>query len=214
MIRVSLRSEDRAWSAKIGKIRWTKSKGKKSRFPDSTEADHAFGAAGELAFCRALGLPWPAHHETYHELPDVHPFWEIRTARQPRGLKGIKVVPEDPDYELSVWVSGKMPVFEILGYLRVGGVKRHPEWWGDPRKKKRPIWLAPPHKMIEINTGIHDVCHLLPARRVTTSILLPDATLATRWEPDDASDIWICMICEKRSVDEVVLEEDRPPVRG
>lgn len=197
VITVNLNGADREWAAKIGKIRWIKSKDKKSRFKGAKEDDHIVGAAGELAFCRALGLPWPAYYDTFHELPDVHPFWEIRTAR-PHGLKGIKVAKEDPDHELVVWVRGKMPSFEVMGYLRVGGIKMHPEWHGDPGKKKRPIWLAPPTKMIEIDRFTHEGCKYLRARHEVTTVVLPDATLGMRWVPDESSDVWICFVCGRR----------------
>lgn len=180
MIRISLHSDDRRWATEIGKARWTYSKKIKSkpRFADAKEEHHIIGAGGELAFCRALRLPWPASNRTYKSEPDVPPRWEVRTSP---GMRGVKVTPEDDDDALVVWVAGKMPVFEIMGYIRAGGAKRHPEWFVDPGSRKRSIYLVPPNRMIEIEPGFHSA----------------HAFMQDLWGD------WFCALCGAESKDEV-----------
>lgn len=156
MIRVKLGEGDQKWATQVGRGRWksSKEKGSKSRFPDAKEIDHIDGCGGELAFCRALGLTWPASIDTYHSQPDVYPNWEVRTLRRMAGVK-VLTEKEDPDSRLVVWVRGQMPTFEIMGYIVAGGARRHPEWKSDPGNRGRPIWLVPEGRMVPIDSSFH-----------------------------------------------------------
>lgn len=50
--------------------------------------NHRLGARGELAFCVFMGIEWTPDAWAFHDLPDVPPDFEIRTARALRlGLK-------------------------------------------------------------------------------------------------------------------------------
>lgn len=160
MIQIHLRPPDQQWATEIGQRRWASSQRRKSkaRFAGAKEQDHIDGAGGELAFARALGLPWPATVDVYKAVPDVFPNWEVRTFRR---MRGIKVAPEDPDDALVVWVAGKLPDYQIMGYIRAGGAKTHPEWYQDPGGRGRAIFLVPPHRIIEINPGFHSLCAYL-----------------------------------------------------
>jgi len=163
MIPVRLSSNDVKWAMEVGNDRWLRAKKRKSkaRFKGAKLEHHLMGAGGELAFCRALGLAWPASLDSYHDdnKPDVYPNWEVRTA--PR-MRGVKVVDTDSDSRLAVWVRGdrpdQNPTYEIMGYLRAGGVKRHLEWFKDRFEKDRAFWLAPERNMVPINPDFHDAC--------------------------------------------------------
>lgn len=170
MIQIRLTSNDIRWATQVGQVRWRRAvnKGSKARFAGAKEAHHLMGAAGELAFCRALSLPWPASIDSYSDegKPDVYPNWEVRTA--PR-MRGVKVVPTDPDSRLVVWVVGdvpaKDPVYTVMGYIRAGGAKRHAEWFEDPGGRDRAFWKVPEARMIPINPGFHSSCGYAPDER-------------------------------------------------
>lgn len=157
MIAVRLNAADMAWANKVGEARWARVKrnGSKAKFAGATMERHLEGARGELAFCRALGLVWPASDGTYLTAPDVWPNWEIRTSPS---MQGVKVVDTDPEHRLVAWVAGgRVPYFEVKGYIRAGGAKRHRDWYDDPGNRGRPIWLVPPARMIPIDPDFHSV---------------------------------------------------------
>lgn len=157
MIPVYLQPNDQGWVLRVAHERWkyVVEHNLQAQFPGATERDHQDGAGGELAFCRALGLKWPATVNTFTAVPDVSPNWEVRTLRK---LPGVKVVDTDPDDRLVAWVRGKLPRYEIMGYIIAGGAKQHGEWRKDPGKRKRPIWLVPENRMVPIDPGFHALC--------------------------------------------------------
>lgn len=154
MIPVHLTQADVAWATKVGRARWdmVQRQGRKAKFAGAKLEDHVDGAAGELAFCRAVGLVWPASNGWFTSAPDVWPDWEVRTLRR---MRGVKVVDSDPDHRLVVWVRGQVPKFEVMGFIRAGGAKQHADWRTDPGKRGRAIWLVPPDKMIPIDAKFH-----------------------------------------------------------
>lgn len=152
MIKHYLQPNDQAWALDVAHRRWRGGKGV-ARYGGAKEAHHQVGAMAELAFCRALDLEWPHFVDTFTTFPDVFPNWEVRYLSH---WQGVKVLKKDDDDRLCVWVAGKVPNFQIMGYLRAGGVKHHPEWW--QRKKEGSLWLAPPSRMVEINPDFHDYC--------------------------------------------------------
>lgn len=160
VIQIRLNSNDVRWATQVGQVRWRRARqrGSKARFAGANEGHHIDGAGGELAFCRALKLPWPASIDSYHNQPDVYPNWEIRTLRRKRG---VKVTPEDHEDRLVVWVQGQMPVFTIMGYIRAGGAKQHSEWFDDPGNRSRSAWFVPENRMVPINPGFHAMCAYL-----------------------------------------------------
>lgn len=162
MIPIRLNSNDIRWATQVGQTRWRRAQQRRSkaRFANAKEVDHIDGAGGELAFCRALGLPWPASIDSYsHEnKPDVYPNWEVRTLRR---MRGIKVTEEDHEDRLVVWVRGQMPSFEIMGYIRAGGAKQHADWYQDPGGRGRAFWKVPEARMIPIDHTFHAICSYL-----------------------------------------------------
>lgn len=176
MIPVYLDPSDQGFALRVAHERWryVEEHNLHAKFGGATEKDHQDGAGGELAFCRALKIPWQATINTFTEVPDVLPNWEIRTLRT---MPGVKVVDTDPDDRLVTWVKGQLPRYEVMGYIRAGGAKAHPEWHKDPGKRKRPIWLVPPSRMIPINPDFHRLC---------------------AWAQDDWG-LWSCAFCGKES---------------
>lgn len=156
MIPIHLSQADAAWAIAVGKARWAmvQRQGRKAKFAGAKLEDHIDGAGGELAFCRALGLIWPASNGWFTSAPDVWPNWEVRTLRR---MPGVKVTDTDPDDRLVAWVKGVMPSFEIMGYIRAGGAKKRAAWRKDPGKRGRAIWLVPPDQMISLDRGFHAV---------------------------------------------------------
>jgi hypothetical protein len=163
VIEVRLTSNDIRWAMQVGQVRWrrAKQKGSKARFKDAKEEHHLIGAAGELAFCRALDLPWPASVDSYSDegKPDVYPNWEVRCS--PR-MKGVKVTPQDHPDRLVVWVTGdvptKDPLYQIMGYMRAGGAQKRDEWFSDRYGKDRAFWKVPVYNMVPINPDFHRLC--------------------------------------------------------
>lgn len=77
-----LSAADLAWADAIAGNRLEEAirAGGRDRLGYNSLRSHELGARGELAFCRLLGIEWPARVNTFHALPDVDPDYEIRTA--------------------------------------------------------------------------------------------------------------------------------------
>lgn len=177
MIPVYLNPSDQGWALDIAHQRWkyVEEHHLQARFGDADEEKHQQGAMAELAFCRALGLEWPHTVNTFTEVPDVNPNWEVRFLSAGPKWRGVKVLEKDDDDRLVAWVTGKIPRFEVMGYFRAGGAKGHPEWWLP--KKVAPLWLVPESRMIPINPGFHDICPM----------------------GKDDWDMFFCVVCGRRS---------------
>lgn len=155
MIPVYLDPNEQIWALDIAHQRFKAVDGKgKPAFPGATEKHHQIGAGAELAFAKLVEVEWPASVNTFTSEPDVPPRWEVRWTK----LRGVKVRAKDAEDALCVWISGKFPRFEVMGYIRAGGAKRHPEWYDDPGKRGQSIWLVPPSRMIPIEPGFHRMC--------------------------------------------------------
>lgn len=101
------------------------------------------GACGELAAARALGLYWSGAAGVA-KLPDVGGSVEVRTAAQGR----LILRPDDPDDRRFVLVIGRVPTFDVCGWIYAGDGKRpeyakapngRPPAWFVPRSRLRPI---------------------------------------------------------------------------
>ncbi len=154
MIQIHLRPPDQQWATEVGQRRFQLLDGPGL----SKERDLIDSAGGQLAFARALGIEWQARIGTPPDAPDVFPSWKVRTTRT---TKGIRVSPDDPDDALVVWVSGKLPEYQIMGYIRAGGAKNHPEWFKNPGSRSRAVYLVPTNRIIEIDPGFHRLCEYL-----------------------------------------------------
>lgn len=154
MIRVTLDPNDQAWAGDVGKMRMAKAKGKpKWAYKDgrSGVSTHIIGAMAELAFCRGLGLVWPASEGVGRREPDVWPRWEVRWAGPPM----LKVATNDPPDRYAALVRGKIPNFEIIGYCIAGWAQRT-KTLQDPGKRGQPAYFVPIRELVPINPGFHD----------------------------------------------------------
>lgn len=99
---------------------------------------HVEGAAGELAFATAHGLPWIDVADDFSTLPgDVGPFQVRTTAR----MNGSLIVHErDPDDAPFVLVTGRVPRFVLRGWL-YGREAKDSRWWRTDTG--RPAYFVP-----------------------------------------------------------------------
>lgn len=127
----------------------------KPAFPGATVEDQIVGAEGELAFCKAAGLEWPAFVDTFTKVPDVMPNWEVRTSRR---MRACKVATTDPPDRLVVAVLKKSDAtFEVHGYIRAGGAQAHYPAV-DKGNRGKPAHFVPLDRLVPIDPGFHDLC--------------------------------------------------------
>jgi hypothetical protein len=151
VIQIHLNWEDRRWATEIGKARWNS-----PRRIGVKEEDRVDEAGAELALARVVGVEWPA---LINDPGLVFPDWRVRLLRQTKGFHaGVRVSSDDDDDAQVVWIAGGMPTFQLMGYIRAGGAKRHTEWIITPKTKRDPYIRVPTNRMIEINPGFHSLC--------------------------------------------------------
>lgn len=165
-IEVVLSPGDLRWAEEIAAKRVISSRKKRSkpRFAYKSDHDdlrqHTVGCWGELAFTRALDLPWPARVDAHKSLPDVEPFWEVRWASSLRSLS-VKTVwdPEeggDHPFELVAFVTGQAPGFEIHGYVVADWAQRNLPAV-DRNNAGRPAHWVNPYSLTPIEPDFHDM---------------------------------------------------------
>lgn len=176
MIAVTLTPDQVAWASRIGADRLRTAKGEPRwgyRGGRRSGLDtHVLGAQAELAFCLALGVPWPARVGNYKGA-DVDPEWEVRWST----LDAVKVTPNDGDDRLVALVRGESPEFRVVGYIRAGGAKRHYPL-ADPGNRGWPAHFVPARRLAPIDPGFHTV---------------------HGWHLTRAG--WVCAFCPETSVD-------------
>lgn len=159
MIRVTLSSRDMARGREVGVERARTVRFVDPRFPfegRNSEETHTLGAQGELAFCVATGLPWPATVNGFRKIPDVEPNWEVRFT--PGRPKVIPVGPHgDPPERLVAHVTGRPPSFEVVGYIIAGWVQSNVPL-SDPGGRGAPAHFFSPSILVPIDPGFHEVC--------------------------------------------------------
>ena len=201
MIEVRLSSNDLRWAREAGQARIDNAVGKpKWAYKDGRSGvdTHTIGAAAELAFCRALGLVWPARVGVGHLLPDVDPFWEVRWSGQPR----VPVKTNDRADQMVALVHGKMPVFTIVGYIMAGGAQKAIPLT-DPGNRKNPAHFVEERTLVPINHDYHAMCRYLRAEQ--DEVYIPAkkntaARVATRWRMVQQGGEWICCVCGGKEV--------------
>jgi hypothetical protein len=110
---VTLNPEQTRWAEETGAQRFALAPGK-PRFAYTGRdgrKTHQIGAMGELAVAVALNLEWPARVNTFRDLPDIDPYWEVRWGT----TKKVKVATDDKPDQIVMWVTGDPPSFEIHG---------------------------------------------------------------------------------------------------
>lgn len=175
MIKITLRSSDLDWAKREGarRLRDAEALGLKTSWPYGERSGldtHTLGCMGELAFCRVMGLEWPARNLNFKG-PDIDPYWEIRWASWPY----LKVRPDDKDHHLCVLVMGQPPTFSVIGYMKAQGAKREP--LRDPKDRGKPAHFIPANRLAPIEPGFHSTCGYV--KRV--------------------DGVWICVFCGTRS---------------
>lgn len=117
---VYLDADDLRWAADVALQRHVSvsKRGSKARWAysggQSSLEQHTKGCWGELAFCRGLGLEWPARVDSFLVLPDVDPFWEVRWSKR---LDFLPVKTLDKPHLLVAFVTGHPPDFTIHGFI-------------------------------------------------------------------------------------------------
>ena len=91
--------------------------------PSEAWGIHIEGAAGEMAVAKALGIYWQAGVNTFHD-PDVGDL-QVRT--RSRHDYELIVRENDNDKADFVLVTGRIPTFQVIGYIRGRDAKRS-EW--------------------------------------------------------------------------------------
>lgn len=161
-LEIVLDREEMRWAADVAVQRIDLAEGD-PRFEYSGARDglntHALGAMAELAFCRAVGLEWPAHVGTYRTEPDVPPFWEVRWSSK---INRAKIAVDDPPHYLVAHVTGRPPGFEIHGFILAGWVQQNvapkdlPDKDGKPRG--RAAHFIDTYHLSPIEIGFHGLC--------------------------------------------------------
>lgn len=96
------------------------------------------GAAGEMAAAKCLGAYWPPSIDTFHTLADIPPDWEVRT-RSGR-WDDLCITPSDDDAARVILVTGKLPDYQIHGWIRAGDGKQD-QWLG--RSGRGQVYYVP-----------------------------------------------------------------------
>ncbi len=160
MITVYLNDSELRRARDVGerRFRTVDRKSLRPAFPGATVEDQIVGAEGELAFCKAVHLPWPASVDTFTKEPDVWPNWEVRTSRR---LRQCKVARKDPPDRLVVAVLKVIDRFEIHGYIRAGGAQKHYPAH-DKGGRGKAAHFVPLDRLVPINDDFHSACGYAP----------------------------------------------------
>jgi len=103
------------------------------------------GAAGEMAYAKALGFYWPASVNRFRGQGDVGAV-EIRTARR-HGFS-LPIRPDAKDDAQYVLVTGVMPNFRVVGWI-TGGEGKQDRWLREANGD--PAYFVPPAALWPIN---------------------------------------------------------------
>lgn len=100
------------------------------------------GAGAEQAYCKYRGVFWPATIGNFHGA-DVGKIIQVRWSR-----KDVLIVRPpnwrnqgDNDEHLFVLVTGKMPDYQVRGWIRGGDAKRSE--WEVKSSDRSPCWMVP-----------------------------------------------------------------------
>lgn len=150
---IVLSREDMLWGKRVGIDRSHKSKNRKPSFAYEPgfgpNTQHILGARGELAFCRLMGLEWPARVNTFRDKPDVDPDWEVRTSpiasvvkvdvRDPEGYRVVQVVSDHGS-----------DAFTITGFILVRTALQMDRFLDDPGNRGKAAYFIPRNLLVPI----------------------------------------------------------------
>jgi len=104
-------------------------------------------AAAECAVAKALGKYWPASVNTFKGKPDIPPDIEVRQTHHANGRLLIRER-DDPGYKY-VLVTGRIPTFEIRGFILGNDGKNH--LFQDAPNDRAPAYFVPQDKLNELD---------------------------------------------------------------
>lgn len=100
---------------------------------------HVEGAAGELAFSKAMNIHWEAHSNVF-KVPDIGSNLQIRTRSHDDW--DLIVRDNDSDDEIFILLVGEIPNYRVVGWIRGVDAKRA-EWYKDMGKRGKPAYFVP-----------------------------------------------------------------------
>lgn len=100
---------------------------------------HVEGAAGELALAKACGVYWPASVNTFRDGEDVTGY-EVRTRSKP--YYDLILRPNDDPEKRYVLITGKMPVYQIRGWI-LGKDGMQEQFWRTIANSREPAYFIP-----------------------------------------------------------------------
>lgn len=102
--------------------------------------EHIEGAAAECAVAKYLEVYWSGSVDTFVRDGDVMGMEVRASIREDRRLK---VAENDPDDRIVIGVHGRMPVFEITGWILARNAKALRQYRDDPGYVGRPAFFIP-----------------------------------------------------------------------
>lgn len=115
--------------------------------PDNGWNVHIVGAQGEMAFCKATGVYWPASIDRFKLDADVGPC-EIRT--RTNHSYDLLIREDDADRPF-ILVTCEPPVFRIHGWIKASEARSHSEWV-KTHGGREPAWFVPSSELEPLET--------------------------------------------------------------
>ncbi len=108
------------------------------------------GAFAEAAFCHLIDVPWSRSVNTFHNVPDVEPDWEIRSTHEDGHCLLLRDN-DPPERRYVLAVVNRLadhPTVKFVGAItgtegRKRGIERDPGG-------KRPAWFVDPWRLIPV----------------------------------------------------------------
>jgi hypothetical protein len=97
------------------------------------------GCCTELAAALALNLSWSATVGLLR-LPDIGRAYQVRSASKPSHRLILR--PDDPDDAVFIFVVGRVPTYELVGWIRAADGKLK-QYWVDPGNGRPAAYFVP-----------------------------------------------------------------------
>jgi hypothetical protein len=108
--------------------------------------EEIIGILGEMACCKAFGIPFALNLGRFHHEADLLGCFDVRAIGK-RGHRCI-IRDNDPDDRLTILVLVEYPIADILGYIRSGDAK-DPRWLDNPNDY-RMSWFVPASELHQL----------------------------------------------------------------
>ncbi len=116
---------------------------------------HIHAAGGELAAAKVLNRYWHASVNTYHRVPDVGDNLEVRTRLDSICKNGadadLIVRDDDPDDRYFVHVIGRLPEYEVVGWILGADAKQ--QQWRNNHGGHGEAYFVPRSQLSHLNGG-------------------------------------------------------------